>query len=358
MRIHASRDHGCSATRMGASLVVGCLAALAFGAAPAQAQDPTIPAPVIGPRTYKAAPCGATTVTFVPNPVNIPRGGTRKVVAQIRNKPVDNFLFNGTASARLLDADTLSDDLLDDADLSQSLQNDGAAIGSCLDVDITYTLKCKIPDEIVGRLGNSGESVAELAMEFVQFGTNVGAGVAQCVADTTAAACRLLTKTSSGITVEVEDNGSGLKSITVTLANNAIVNVPSFTEGTNNPVIVTATKVNPAQASQVQLRVEDMAGNVKFCDPVLATALASRRMTFRKLPRAERYVTIENGSPGLRSLRLVVNGRRFVIRLSPGVRRTVDVGSALRRGSRNTISVRGTGSRGASAEILIWDGRE
>ena len=68
------------------------------------------------------------------------------------------------------------------------------------------------------------------------------------------------------------------------MANNANVIVPPFTEGTNDPVIVTANKVNPAQAAQVGLRVTDMAGNVKLCDPVLATARGSGAQTFGGCP--------------------------------------------------------------------------
>ena len=196
MRVPISGRRHDSTLRVGAlAFLLAAIVLAAVAAPPAQAQgDPNLPAPVVGPRAYVAQPCGPTTVTFVPNPVNIPRGGTRTVTAQIRNKPVDNFLLNGTAQPRLLDSDFLSDDLLDSEDLTQELLADGAGANQCVNVDITYTLRCRIPDEIVGRLGSSGEAVAELSMEFVQFGTNVGAGVAQCVPDAQAAACVLQTR--------------------------------------------------------------------------------------------------------------------------------------------------------------------
>jgi MYXO-CTERM domain-containing protein len=70
--------------------------------------------------------------------------------------------------------------------------------------------------------------------------------------------------------ITVQDTGSGLGKIEVTESKNASTPVPSFTVGTIAPVVVTATKIDKDQGSQVALRVTDVAGNVTVCDPVIA----------------------------------------------------------------------------------------
>jgi hypothetical protein len=97
---------------------------------------------------------------------------------------------------------------------------------------------------------------------------------------------------------------------------------------------------------------------VTECDPVLTTLrsgapLAHRRFT--NLPGAEHVVTIVNGRPGLRRVVVTVNGRRHVVRLRSGARRVLDVRKAMRAGNRNTITIRGTGAPGATADVTIAD---
>lgn len=67
--------------------------------------------------------------------------------------------------------------------------------------------------------------------------------------------------------VTVRDQASGVASIQVTLLVNATVAVPAFTAGTTAPLVVTATKSDPAQASNLGLRVTNVAGGVTDCDP-------------------------------------------------------------------------------------------
>ncbi len=70
------------------------------------------------------------------------------------------------------------------------------------------------------------------------------------------------------LTVRIQDNESGLASINVISAVNANVVIPPFTVGTNDPVIVVATKINQNQSSTVILEAFDVAGNSVTCDPV------------------------------------------------------------------------------------------
>ncbi|MDQ1421008.1 MAG: hypothetical protein QOJ52_2970 [Acidimicrobiaceae bacterium] len=67
--------------------------------------------------------------------------------------------------------------------------------------------------------------------------------------------------------VTVQDTNSGLASVVVTSVVNAAVNVPTFTAGTANAVVVTATKIDPSQPSSLAMRVTNTAGGVTDCDP-------------------------------------------------------------------------------------------
>ncbi|MDQ6614149.1 MAG: hypothetical protein M3083_05240 [Actinomycetota bacterium] len=69
------------------------------------------------------------------------------------------------------------------------------------------------------------------------------------------------------IQVTVQDTSSGLASIVVTTDINATVVVPPFTPGTSSAVVVTATKIDQTQTSQLGLQVTNKAGGVTNCDP-------------------------------------------------------------------------------------------
>ena len=162
------------------------------------------------------------------------------------------------------------------------------------------------------------------------------------------------------IYVTVQDTGSGLLSILVTEATNATVTWPPFTPGTTSPVIVTGTKINQGQSSRIALRVTDVAGNITNCDPVVSTLRIRRtgeaRETNAWLPRAESKVTLVNGRPGARSVRLVVNGITMrTVRLAAAERRTINVARAMRPGNRNRITTVARGRHGASVMLLISD---
>jgi streptogramin lyase len=163
------------------------------------------------------------------------------------------------------------------------------------------------------------------------------------------------------IEVTVHDRQSGLGEILVTKGVNSDVVVPPFTRGSVDPLVVIATKINPARKSQVELRVTDVEGNVTYCDPVEVTLTAENRWGGVKIvnnvPDLEGKVTITNGEPGLTGVVVVVNGTRFeAAGLQTGELRTLNVASAMRPGNGNTFVLRAIGSRGATADVLIWDG--
>jgi hypothetical protein len=162
------------------------------------------------------------------------------------------------------------------------------------------------------------------------------------------------------IEITVRDDGSGLSSITSEVVTNAVLTIPPFTVGTNDPVVVRATKVNQSQSSTIRIRVMDVAGNIQICDPVVDLNVRESgepaAKTYTDLPAVESKITITNGDPGLRRLDVTVNGKTWkVTGLADNEVRTLDVASAMVAGDNNTITVKGYGRPGAQALIVIAD---
>jgi len=160
------------------------------------------------------------------------------------------------------------------------------------------------------------------------------------------------------IQVTVQDAESGLATVVVTEATNASVSVPPFTAGTTSPVVVTATKIDETQGSRVGFQVTDRAGNVTICDPAVVSIDrqkgAPATVNLTGIPQKEGKVMIANGTPGVTTLSLTVNGQQFQVGgLKDGERRDVNVSSAMKPGTGNVISVRAEGKPGGSATILV-----
>jgi N-acetylneuraminic acid mutarotase len=159
--------------------------------------------------------------------------------------------------------------------------------------------------------------------------------------------------------VAVEAEG-GLASLVVTEASNASVIVQTFSPGTTDTVLVTATKLDQTTGSSVTFEATDQAGATTDCDPALLSvgreAGLPRSVTLHHVARAESWVMIRNGTPGVTELRLRVNGHSFVMdKLTDGQTRTLDVSAAMRKGERNTITVQAIGPRGSRATVLVSD---
>lgn len=180
--------------------------------------------------------------------------------------------------------------------------------------------------------------------------------------DTTPPTCPLTVNPGppTQVSVTVSDADSGLAEILVTISENADTVVPPFTVGTTDPVVVTATKIDQSQRARVEMRVTDVAGNVAICDPILTLVVRDGNTTaldtHNDVPRAEDKVTITNGAPGLKNLEINVNGQKFkVTGLADGEERTLDISSAMHDGD-NSVSLKGHGPKGSSAQVMIWDG--
>jgi len=183
------------------------------------------------------------------------------------------------------------------------------------------------------------------------------AGDLRVAADSAPPACTLtavLPGPPKQVKITVQDPESGLQSIDVTKFVNATVDVPSFTPGTKGPVIVTGTKIDQSKGAQVGLRATDVAGSVTDCDPDLLTIKPGEVQRIRDVLSSENRLTLSNGSPGLVSLRVTVNRKTFELaHLRSNEVRVLDISSAMVAGSHNTITIRGYGRRGSSADLVV-----
>jgi len=198
----------------------------------------------------------------------------------------------------------------------------------------------------------------------VTMDTNV-VSIAQCTtlppADNTPPSVTLtgvITGPPKQVQITAQDTGSGLASIVVTQSTNATTVVPTFTPGTTSAVVVTSTKIDQTQGATVGLKVTDFAGNVTIFDPVwqgVSRKVGSgQTVTVTGLSQAESLITILNGKPGLQNLQIEVNGVKFIENgLQDGAKYTVNVASAMLRGTNNTIIFKPTGKPGGSADITI-----
>jgi WD40 repeat protein len=162
------------------------------------------------------------------------------------------------------------------------------------------------------------------------------------------------------IKVAVRNVASGLQSLHVLGAANATVTLPTFPPGFREPGVVTATKIDASQRSDLTLSVTNMAGESITCDPVVTQLVRQKggpaREIIRDVSSAESTLTVSNATPGLERMTVLVNGRPFrVVDLRDGETRTVDLARAMRSGTRNTVVLVGQGRIGASAVVVLSD---
>jgi hypothetical protein len=162
------------------------------------------------------------------------------------------------------------------------------------------------------------------------------------------------------LVIVVSNNEAGLALIEVVNAINAAVVCDPFIVGTLNPVRCVATKLVEGVSASVTLRATSAEGGVTVGDPLLTAVLRHtgrpEGATFTDLPQAESRVTVVNGTPGLRSLRVSVNDRQFQLAgLKDGERVTLDVAPAMRPGDANTITLTPSGAPGGAATVLVSD---
>jgi hypothetical protein len=159
--------------------------------------------------------------------------------------------------------------------------------------------------------------------------------------------------------VTVQDADTGLGNIEVTWAINTQVDIPPY-YGSIDPITITATQIDPTRNWGLEFIATDLAGNSVVCDPVAGILVresgASAPLVLSGIPQAEGTVTVVNGSPGVRTIELAVNGVVFRLTgLAAGETRTLDVSSAMLPGSGNVVVVTGHGRPGATATVVVHD---
>ncbi|HWM94019.1 MAG TPA: hypothetical protein VN493_24890 [Thermoanaerobaculia bacterium] len=164
------------------------------------------------------------------------------------------------------------------------------------------------------------------------------------------------------VEVTIRDTGTGIAEILVTRSENADTVVPPFTVGTTDPIVLSSTKIDQTKRARVEARVTDLAGNVALCDPILLLLVNDKSESATlsagsDVPRAEHIVTITNGTPGLKKIEIVVNGKTFkVAGLKDGEETTVDIAPAMVDGDANQVDFQVKGKPGSYANVMIWDG--
>jgi hypothetical protein len=184
--------------------------------------------------------------------------------------------------------------------------------------------------------------------------------------DATKPRCTLqfLTGPPAQVIVTARDSGTGatgISSIVVTMSENADTPVPPFTVGTTDPITITSTKIDQSRRARVEMEVTDVAGNTAVCDPIVALLVRDSNQpetqTFRDVPQAEGKVSIINGTPGIKSVEIFVNGVKYKAKnLNDGETAMLDIAPALHAGSDNVVSVKAKGKKGGWADIVVWDG--
>ncbi len=162
------------------------------------------------------------------------------------------------------------------------------------------------------------------------------------------------------VTMTFRDSGSGIARFEIVQAVNLTIKLPTFTAPSPGPLVVTGTRINERKSDGMTIRAIDAAGNQMLCDPVSTTVTRLRHdkgvQTFSGISDAEHFVTIENDSPGLRRLDVIVNGQTFKVRkLDDYEIALIDVASAMQPGEVNTITLVPYGKKGDSALVMIAD---
>jgi plastocyanin len=136
--------------------------------------------------------------------------------------------------------------------------------------------------------------------------------------------------------------------------------IGGFSSGVSQ-ITLRVRQVHSSLVTRGQIIACDTLDNCTECDPasnVIRSTGRPVRQMFLGIPQEEQFVTVRNGSPGLRNLQVWVNGERFRLkRLRDGEEQTLDVSSAMLPGDANVFVVTANGRPGASAMVLIWDGR-
>jgi hypothetical protein len=150
----------------------------------------------------------------------------------------------------------------------------------------------------------------------------------------------------------VQDTGSGLATVKAPRHRNSTYAISSFSPGTRSPVTVTFTKKIETAAGSAGVKATNEIGNSVFCvsqyKTVKPTRLNSQGFTFRKQFDT---LVIQNGSPGLSSVQITLNGPTSTVSLTPGETYTQALSGLTKD---NKMVVEGFGHSKTAAVAAVW----
>lgn len=195
------------------------------------------------------------------------------------------------------------------------------------------------------------------------FATGVSAQFEPCGASNTPPSCSSSVSSQNGVLTVVVTDPNGVCLVDQNVAININTKGIGVVTPPSNPHVVTGYKVDHSKKAILQITVWDCCkpSSSRTCDPVLTSIIRVEGKpvvdTYSDLPREEGFITIANGTPGLRRIVAMVNGEKFnMTGLKDGEEVTLDVTAAMAEGFQNTITLVGYGKPGGSAAVMIWDG--
>ena len=164
------------------------------------------------------------------------------------------------------------------------------------------------------------------------------------------------------LTYDISSPSKTLQSIKLTASSNiGSFTLPIIAAGGHSATGGQFVKADPTQKATFELLASFVtpmfACNI---DPIFTTLRIKKgqheaTQAFHMIPKAEHFIDVENGSPGLRSLRLDVNGRFFTTRsLRSGETVHIDASAAMNL-AKNTLAFIGEGKVGSFANIDVAD---
>ncbi len=126
-------------------------------------------------------------------------------------------------------------------------------------------------------------------------------------------------------------------------------------------VVCLASLIPPNTTGSCNAQAQDMCGQFSAtADPVMTRLTIAggggTQQILTGILSAERLLRVQNGTPGLTKLTVVVNGYSYVLApLSDGASLSLDVGAAMIPGEGNTVVLLGEGAEGASATVTVGD---
>jgi hypothetical protein len=241
----------------------------------------------------------------------------------------------------------------------------------------TFTIKapagCSGKDSIVATV--NGGTVSSNTT-FATFSGSASGSFCSTAPSPTVALVSVVTGPPKQVVLSVQSAG-GLSSVFVNTppTTNATVSILPFDAGTTQALGVTATKIDQSASAVIELTVTDLCGHTTVFDPVFATITIPAEGPRSKFHHVEKFdfdhwevarfdgiggtegiVFLQNGTPGVDSLVITVNGTQFRTNLGDGKSKKIDISSALFHG-KNKVTIAVYGDTGSSVDLSISDGK-